>query len=308
MNLFFILLGKVFPLYINIILGIFSSKVLKVSRDSIATLLIYILGPIVVFNATLSVELNSSILFLPIFFYIFGSIIAFLTLVVFKRMWSDATLNILAFSNGTGNTGYFGIPLAIILFEPELANIYIFTVLASLLYENTTGFYVTAKGSFTASQALKKIARLPIIYAFIAGITLNILGFEIPTILSDYTNGFKHAYGILGMMMIGMGLSGLKNNGSFDLKFIQVSLFVKFIFWPLVIFALIFLDKSMFNFLNEDLYKVMILFAIVPLAGNSVTLAVLLNAKPEKVSLTVFLSTVVSVIFIPLILALYGGF
>ena len=61
-------------------------------------------------------------------------------------------------------------------------------------------------------------------------------------------------------------------------------------------------------FLNDDLYKVMFLFSIVPLAGNTVTLAVLLNAKPEKASFTVLLSTIISIIYIPVALALFGGF
>ena len=52
--------------------------------------------------------------------------------------------------------------------------------------------------------------------------------------------------------------------------------------------GVIYLDKTFFMFLNEDLYKVLFLFAIVPLAGNTVTLVVLLNAKPEKASLAVF--------------------
>jgi len=72
--------------------------------------------------------------------------------------------------------------------------------------------------------------------------------------------------------------------------------------------ALIYLDKTMIQLLNDDLYKVLILFSIVPLAGNTVSLAVLLNAKPEKASLSVFLSTLVSILFIPLALYLYGGF
>jgi len=300
---------KVFPIYINVVLGFLSSKFLKVQRESIATLLIYILGPIVVFSATLSVEINMAVAFLPIFLFVFCSIIAFASLALFKNSWNDPTGNILSFSAGTGNTGYFGIPLAVIFFEPQLADIYIFTVLASLLYESTSGFYVTAKGNFTVKEALKKMSRLPILYAFILGIALNLIGFEIPEIISSYTGQFKGAYGILGMMMLGMGLIGLKNTeGNFDVKFISIAFILKFIFWPLAMLGLIYLDKVFLQFLNEDLYKVLFLFAIVPLAGNTVTLAVLLNAKPEKASLAVFLSTVVSVITIPLYVFLYGGF
>lgn len=309
MSLFFIILIKVFPLYINVVLGYLSSKYLDVKRESIASLLIYILGPIVVFSATLSVEINASLAFLPIFLYIFCSLIAFTSLYLWKNSWNNPSGNILAFSAGTGNTGYFGIPLAIIFFPPALADIYIFTVLASLLYESTTGFYVTAKGNFTVKESLLKISRLPILYAFVLGLTLNLLGFKIPEEISSYTAQFKGAYGILGMMMLGMGLLGLKNSDdNWDKKFISITFIIKFIFWPLSIICFIYLDKMYFNFLYEDLYKVMFLFSIVPLAGNSVTLAVLLNAKPEKASLTVFLSTLVSIVYIPFAIYLYGDF
>ncbi len=308
MNIFFILLIKIFPLYLNVVMGFLATKYLNVQRHSVAALLIYIIGPIVVLSATMSVEINLAIAFLPIFLYIFGSIIAFATLYLFRKSWNDPTGNILAFSSGTGNTGFFGIPLAMIFFDTNLANIYIFTVLASLLYENTTGFYVTAKGNFTAKQSLLKVVKLPILHAFIIGITLNLMGIRLPEEFTFYTDQFKSAYGILGMMMLGMGLHGFNKNEDFDLKFIKITFFIKFIFWPLSILVLIFVDKTFIHLLNEDLYKVLILFSIVPLAGNSVSLAVLLNAKPEKASLTVFLSTVLSIIFIPLVLYLYGGF
>ena len=308
MSLFFLLLLKIFPLYINIILGYFSTKLLDVKRESIASILIYILGPIVVFSATLSVKIDMSILFLPVFFYVFCSAIAFITLYVFRKSWSDPSGNILAFSAGTGNTGYFGIPLAIIFFPPYLADIYIFTVLASLLYESTTGFYVTAKGNFTVKESFHKMLKLPILYAFILGVIFNLLGVVIPEEVSSYTAQFKGAYGILGMMMLGMGLVGLKKGSDLDVKFISINFTMKFIFWPLAILGVIYLDRNFYMFLNEDLYKVMFLFAIVPLAGNTVTLAVLLNAKPEKASFTVLLSTIVSIIYIPIVLAIYGGF
>jgi predicted permease len=309
MTLFWLILLKILPLYVNVILGFIASKYLHVSRESVAALLIYILGPIVVFSATVSVKINITLLALPIFLYLFCSVIAFVALFLWEKSWNNPTGNILAFSSGTGNTGYFGIPLAIIFFEPALADIYIFVVLASLLYESSTGFYVTAKGNFTVKESLYKVARMPIIYAFILGIVCNLLGFEIPTAISAYTAQFKGAYGILGMMMLGMGLIGLRGNAdNFDKKFMSIAFILKFIFWPLAILALIEFDRNVLQWLNEDLYKVLFLFSIVPLAGNTVTLAVLLNAKPEKASLAVFLSTLISVISIPVYIYWYGGF
>ncbi|RXK13378.1 transporter [Halarcobacter mediterraneus] len=308
MNIFFIILGKIAPLYLNIAFGYILTKYFKVKREYIAFLLVYILGPIVIFFAVLSIEITVQLVFLPLFIFFFGSFIAFYILKKYKNDWNDASVNTLAFTCGTGNTGFFGIPLAMILLEPSVANIFIFGTLASLLYENTTGFFVTAKGSFTARQSIIKVLKLPLLYAFILGLSFNLIGVKTPEFIVPYFENFKWAYGILGMMMLGMGMKGFNLHEDFDKKYIKISYFFKFVFWPGVILAIIFIDKSFVNFLNEDIYKVMFLFSIVPLAGNTVTLAVLLKAKPEKASFTVLLSTLVSVVYIPVVLALYGGF
>jgi hypothetical protein len=308
MNLFFILLGKISPLYLNIAIGYILSRYFKVKRDLIALLLIYILGPIVIFFATLSININLQLLFLPLFVFFFGSAIAFYILKRYKKDWNDASINTLAFTCGTGNTGYFGIPLAMILLSPESANIFIFATLASLLYENTTGFYVTAKGTFTARQSIMKVIKLPLLYAFIAGVSLNIAGFRTPEFLIPSFENLKWAYGILGMMMLGMGMKGFNLKEDLDKKYLKVAYFYKFIFWPGVILAIIMIDRNFIGFLNEEIYKVLFLFSVVPLAGNTVTLAVLLKARPEKASFTVLLSTLISVLYIPIALIIYGGF
>lgn len=308
MNIFFVILGKIFPLYLNIFIGYLLTRYLKVKREYVAFTLIYILGPVVIFFATLSIEINIQLLFLPIFIFIFGSSIAFYILKRYKNDWNDASINTLAFSCGTGNTGYFGIPLAMILLEPESANIFIFGTLASLLYENTTGFYVTAKGTFTARQSIIKVIKLPLLYAFIAGLSFNFLGLRTPAFIVPYFENIKWIFGILGMMMLGMGMKGFNLQEDFDRKYIKIAYFYKFIFWPGIVLAIILIDRHFINFLNEDIYRVMFLFSIVPLAGNTVTLAVLLKAKPEKASFTVLLSTLISVVYIPVALVLYGGF
>ena len=308
MNLFFILLGKISHLYLNIAIGYILTRYFKVKRDFIATLLIYILGPIVILFATLSIEINLQLIFLPLFVFFFGTSIAFYILKRYKRDWNDASINTLAFTCGTGNTGYFGIPLAMILLTPQSANIFIFATLASLLYENTTGFYVTAKGNFTARQSIIKVIKLPLLYAFIVGVSLNILGFKIPEFIIPYFEGFKWAYGILGMMMLGMGMKGFNLKTDMDIKYLKVAYLYKFIFWPVTILFIIFVDKNFIGFLSQEIYKILFLFSVVPLAGNTVTLAILLKARPEKASFTVLLSTLISVVYIPIALIIYGGF
>lgn len=72
--------------------------------------------------------------------------------------------------------------------------------------------------------------KLPILYAFILGVIFNLLGVVIPEEVSSYTAQFKGAYGILGMMMLGMGLVGLKKGSDLDVKFISINFTMKLSF------------------------------------------------------------------------------
>ncbi len=306
MSAFFLLLGKILPLYANIVLGYLASRYLRVNKEAIATVLFYVIGPMVVFSATMSVTINSAVLFSPVFFYLFGSSLAFIYLKIFQKTWPDATSNILAFTAGTGNTGYYGIALALVFFEPAIADIFIFTVLASFFYEATTGFYITAKGTFTALESFKKVCRLPTLYAFVAALVLNLTGIDLPESISVYAGQFKVVFSILGMMVIGMGLDGMRKGGGVDIAFLKISLIAKHLLWPLLVSLVILLDTTVTHFLYGELYKVMFVFSIVPMAGNTVTLAVLLKAKPEKAALAVLLSNLLSIVYIPVMLALYA--
>lgn len=242
---------------------------------------------------------------MPISFFIFSTILAFVLLFLFKKIYSDNTANLLAFSTSTGNTGNIGIPLAILFLEPKLVDIFIFSILASILYQNSIGYYITAKGNFSAKESIKKVLKLPVIYAFILGIILNLNGIKIPDMLFSYSEFLKGAYAILGMMLIGMGMEKFRSSNSFDIKFISFTLIIKFILWPLATLIFIYFDKNFIHFLNNDFYMIMFLFSIVPLAGNTVTVATILNVKPEKMSMAVFVSTIVSLFYIPLVLYLY---
>lgn len=306
MSLFFTLLLKIIPLYFSIILGFFSTYFLKCDKESVAKILLYILSPLIVFNATLSVDLNLEVVFIPIFFFVFSTVLSFFLLFVFGKVYKDNRANLLAFSTSTGNTGNIGIPLAIIFLPKELVDVFIFSVLASILYQNSIGYYITAKGSFSAKESLEKVLKLPVLHAFLLALVLNVFGFSLPNIFESYSDYLKGAYSILGVMIVGMGLEKLKGNGAFDWSFISFALLIKFVVWPCAVLLFIYLDRNYFMLLDEGLYLLMFLFSIVPLAGNTVIVATVLKVKPEMMSITLFISILVGIIYIPFVMWLYG--
>lgn len=295
---------KIFPLYINVLLGFISSRFLNVRKDSIAAILIYIIGPVVFFTASYRVSIDRSIIFTPLIILFLGFILSVATYIIGGKYFKDSTLNILSFSAGTGNTGYFGIPLAFMLFDEKVANMYVFAVLGSLLYESTIGFFIIAKGSYTVRDSIIRVLKLPAVYAMFIGLIFNIAGIKISKDLLNYLDYFKGAYAIIGMMMIGMSLSGI-TRVMFDKVFILTALIIKFIIFPLIVILLINFDKLYLKIFSNDIHKLLFLFSIPPMAGNVVAIASLLKSNPEKAAIAVIISTIISIITIPIMVAYF---
>lgn len=206
----------------------------------------------------------------------------------------------LGFISSDGNNGYFGLPVAILLFPSNIIGLFIFAGLGILLYENTLGFFIAARGHHSVKDSLIKLLKLPLIYSILLGLIVNLSGIHFGSIYADVINNFKGAYTILGMMIIGLGLAGI-SEFKFDFIFTALAFTAKFLVWPLLIFLIIFIDSNLLKIYSTDIYKVLILLSVVPLAANTVAFATTLKTHPEKVAVAVLLSTLFALIYIPII-------
>lgn len=210
----------------------------------------------------------------------------------------------MGFAAGTGNTGYFGLPVAYAIFNQDLIGLVVLAILGTILFENSIGFFITARGHYSFKESIIKVVKLPTIYAFFLGLIVNLSGVQMGTIYTGAVESFRGAYTILGMMIIGLGLSGIVEY-KFDLKFIGLTFLAKFLWWPLMTAAVIFADISFFHLYNPGIHKVLILMSIVPIAANTVAFASALKAQPEKASLAVLLTTVFALFYIPMIVTFF---
>lgn len=302
MVLFSALLTKIIPLYMNIGLGIIAGKVLNVNRETIAKIMFYLVNPIIIFNGVMNVTLNSSVLSLPILTFILSSGLCLIFFRMTQGVWNDSSRNLIAFSAGSGNTGYFGLPLALLLFNDEGEGIYILALLGITMYENSVGYYFIAHGTTTPAECFKKLLKLPGIYAFFGALVLNGIGFEMSPILLEFTSQVKGTYTVLGMMIVGLGLAGL-TQFKVDKKFIGLSFLAKFIVWPLMMMAIIGFDQAFLHIYTPVIHNALMLLSIVPLAVNTVIVATLMNSQPEKAATAVLLSTVFALGYVPLMVA-----
>jgi malate permease and related proteins len=305
MEIFISLFLKILPLYFIILLGFIAGKLLKVHKESIASLLIYFITPVIIFHGIYITKINAGILILPVIYFAIASILCLLFFKIGGYFWKDSTKNILAFASGTGNSGYFGLPVAVAIFGEKAIGIVALIVMGTVMYENSLGFFITARGHHTAKESFMKLVKLPSLYAFLLGLIFNFAGINFGQIYTDTIILFRGAYSVLGMMMIGMGLSIIKEF-ILDKKFILLSFSARFIFWPLIIISVVFLDTSFFHLFNQEIHKIMFILSLIPLAANTVSYAVLLKTEPEKASIAVLISTILSLFIIPLGVILYS--
>lgn len=299
MHLFYSFVLNILPLYIAIITGYTAGRFITIDKQSIALLLFYVITPLVFFYSAAQAPIDFSIIFLFALIFCISSIICIIFYFIGNKFWQDSTKNILAFSAGNANTGYFGLPVALQIFDEQHVGIYVVAMMGISIYEYTVGFFVTVYNG-NLKNGLMRIVKLPILYAFLFAIILSKLNLKIPDFLTGFFVPVRNTYTILGMMIIGLSLADIKSF-KIDFKFILAAFSAKFIFWPGIIISLIFLDIKFFHIYNSAIYKVCLLIAIMPLATNVVVIANVLKTCSEKAAAAVLLGVIAALFYVPFI-------
>ncbi len=299
----FALFLKLIPLYVTVTLGWIAGRYLEASGKHIAGIMLYIMTPSVVFSGVMAAPLSAEVILLPFLTFTMCCVIGYLHLVIAKRIITDDSASLIPLSVGTGNTGYFGIPVALLLFGQEGLALYIVCMLGTTLFENSVGFYLAARGRYSLKDALVRVARLPSVYAFVLAVILNLSGSSIPDVFTPLFDNLRGAYSILGMMIIGMGILSFRGLAG-NLRFTGLAFFGKFVSWPIAAMAFWWLDASFFGIYNLAVYQAIFLISITPIAANTVVIATLLDTAPKQAAGTALLSTLFALVFIPVMVAL----
>ena len=303
-ELFLNLSAKIIPLYFVIFMGYLAGKYFDISRESLGTLAIYFFVPIVMFHGVMTAGYSIGLLFVPIIVCLI-SCCACLTVFYLSRKYipEKSQANLLGLVAGTSNSGYFGIPIAMVLFDERGVGIYITVVLGMTIFQNTLGYYISYLGSYTAKESLHKLVKLPVIYAFLLGAFLNGIGLHIPEFSQDFFTNIRGAYVIIGMMIIGAGISQI-SKFSVDIKFTGMAMLSRHVIWPIFAIIAFYLDKFFIGIFDEQIGQALILASIVPLGADTVAIAAILRCHPQNMATSVLISSIVALIYIPIIASL----
>jgi predicted permease len=294
LDIFAVVLGLI-PLYFYIAMGYVAARYLNFGKHDMPTLVIYMLVPLVFFGSIATSTLDASYLWLPFIAMVMSSVIALITYAFSKRVYGDANANLLAQAAGTANTGYYGIPLFLLLFPADKLGGYMLVIVGINVFEATLGYYLIARGQFSPKESIAKLLRMPMLYACVAGIAYQTLGLPTFTgIAEDILLTLRSTYIVAGMMMLGIGLGSMQSL-KLDWTFITISCAAKFILWPLVVAGFVVLDTFALGLLDGYGHGMLMMLVLVPMAANTVSYAALLNIHPEKAATATLISTLLAV-------------
>lgn len=306
MQAFGIVFFKIIAILLNVVVGFLAGRLAKVERDSIASLLFYFISPIVFFTVPASTKLSISALGITLVVFIISSLLCGFSYFIFGNYWRDQTRNVLALSAGDGNCGYFMLPIAAAIFDELTLSIYMMATIGVTLYESSVGYYISLKSHTNTRQSLIRVIRLPTLNGFVLGCIFSFSGLTLPDFLDDFTHSIRTTFSVLGMMMIGLGLSSIPKF-EIDWKFTAAAFTSKFVFFPIAIFLFIIFDKAILGLYGPIYYHAIILISAAPMAANVIVISSLSKFPAEKVAATVLLSCLFTLVYIPLVVSLFIG-
>jgi hypothetical protein len=201
-----------------------------------------------------------------------------------------------------GNTGNLGIPLGITLFgEGSVAYLTLIN-LVNVFVVYTFGVFYYSRGAFSVADSLMNILKLPVLWAALVAITLNLNGYH-PSPMVDKTLMMgAYASMTIQLVLLGIYLYGIKIT-HLNLRLTLWITFAKLILVPLIAFGVLHTMT-----LPLVIKEMVFLTFLVPLAVANVNLAALYGCSVRHVTVGVLVTSVLFFAVACMIPTLFGWF
>ena len=294
------LLLIVLPAFLIFGAGFIGQKLLKLDIKSISTMSLYLMLPFLTFDTFYSNELNVEYFYMFLFTFLLALIMITLTVLFGFFIKADKTqMSAMLLGTIFPNSGNYGAPVAMFAFGAiGFQYAVIFMVIHAFLM-NTIGIFIASYGSektTSIKDSLMRVVKMPVLYGFLFGVLFQLLHIELPSTIQDGISLVGSASIPTVMLILGMQLAEIKPQ-KFELKYVNTVTIFRMLISPLLAVVLV-------NFMpvNDMIKNVYILLAAMPIAANTTLLAVQFNVKPDLTSFTTLVTTLLSLVTIPLTL------
>ncbi|MCX8583901.1 MULTISPECIES: AEC family transporter [unclassified Gilliamella] len=301
---FFIIL---FPIFSIFIVGFIAQKVLKFDVANLSKMSLYVLSPFLAFKTFYTHTLTSD--YFIYIAYIFGLCFS---LVFIVSMWSIAMRYsvkercALILSSCFMNNGNYGTPVLLVFFGSLGFDLGVIMMVLQQFVMSTVGIYYAAKGSaqsdiVSQKDVIKKVIRMPVAYGAFAGIIFQLCHIPLSKSIMTSIGMIGDSSIVIIMIILGMQLAKIKIT-QLDYPKLSFALTARMVISPIVAFAMVY-----FMPLSPMYKQILIVLAAMPSAANTTLMSVQFDTHPELVSSATLVSTLLSLITLPIVLSIIGA-
>lgn len=269
--------------------GFALGKLLHIEPRSLGRVVFYVFSPVLIFDVLVQNQLELTQAAVVIAFALcFILLIGALTFVLgyLFRLERTALVAILI-TTMFANTGNYGLPLVSFAFgEEALSYAGIYFITTTVLFY-TFGVFLASLGHMTFREALVGIFRIPMMYAVVLAILINISNIEIPVPVARAVE--LAAGGTIPLMLVLLGVQLTQVEFSGSQRALQLSVSLRLIVAPLMALAF----AALFG-LQGFSHQASVTQASMPSMVSATVLAAEYNLDAKLVTAVVFISTLLS--------------
>ncbi|ADE87189.1 AEC family transporter [Rhodobacter capsulatus] len=199
----------------------------------------------------------------------------------------------------TGNTGFLGVPMLVVLLGPKAAGPVLMVLAADMIVFSTLITLIVTyarQGRVAIGPLAMGLAKNPMIVSMLAGLAWALVHLPMPGPLEEFMKVLGGAATPGALFAIGASLAGRAAETFGPALWLSAA---KLVLHPLAVAIAAFLIFPVEPFAAG----VMVAAAALPVAGNVYILAAHFGVAPQRVSTAILISTAVSILSIPAVIA-----
>lgn len=289
----------VFPVLLIFAAGFVIQKVAKLDIKSISTIALYVMLPCLVFETFYEADLDGEYLMMIVFSGLLLASILVINKIVAKVKKYDMSMESgLILSTAFMNSGNYGAPIILFAFGEEGFVYSVSFLVLQAIIMNFFGVYYAARGASGLKMAVLAVLKMPPTYAVIVALVMNVAEVPMPENLMNSVSLLAQATIPMVMVVLGMQLADIQLK-QFEWSKITYATSLRLVASPLIAFGL-----TLILPMSPMMASVLIVSAAMPSAATTTIFAVQFKSKPELVSSITLVTTLFSVITIPVLLSI----
>lgn len=294
----------ILPVLIVFAIGYIGQKKLQLDIKTISTMSLYLMSPPLAFRTFYQTPITKDYAYIFAFAILLCLLLFIVTWLASKSLRaSRSESSAMMLGAVFMNSGNYGAPVALFAFGNEGFHVAVIIMVIHSLFMNSLGIFFASIGSkdnTSVKEALKQVFHMPVLYGAVAGVALQLLHIPIHQSIMDGLSLVADASIPVVMLVLGMQLASMSRR-RVNYPIMGVTSVIRIVASPLIAAAILY-----FMPLDPLIKSVLILQAAMPAAANTTMLALQFDTEPDLVSFTTFMTTVVSIISIPVVLFFLG--